>query len=87
MKKGNAQPAKLVFLGTDFGLKYVMADIDGEQYTISFRKTFWKGIYNVSIRGGKHIPVNKVKSTYPGFLRRIQEAVLLIRIELGTVQN
>ncbi len=71
-----------MFLGTDFGLKYVIADIDGEQYTISFRETFWKGIYDVSIRGGKHIPVSKVKSTYPGFLRRIQEMVLLIWVQL-----
>lgn len=63
-------------------MKYVIADIDGEECTISFRESFWKGIYDVSIRGGKHIPVYKIKSTYPGFPRRILEAVLLIRFNL-----
>lgn len=72
----------MVFFGTDFGLKYVIADIDGEQFTVSFRESFWKGIHDVSIRGGKHIPVFETKSTYPGFPRRILEAVLLIQLRL-----
>lgn len=72
----------MAFLGTDFGLKYVIADIDGEEYTISFRETFWKGVHAVSVRGGKHIPTYEIKSTYPGFPRRILEAVLLIQFTL-----
>ncbi len=77
----------MVLLGTDFGLKYVIVSIDGEEYTISFRENYWKGIYDVSIRGGKHIPAYKVKSTSPGFLRKIQEVVLLIQIKLEQAIN
>lgn len=77
----------MVFLGTDFGVKYVIADIDGEEFTISFRESFWKGIYDVSIRGGKSTPTFKIKSTYPGFPQRILEAVLLTRLSLKQAIN
>ena len=92
MGRGNHKESEvktLVFLGSDFGLKYVIADIEGEEFTISFRESFLKGIYDVSIRYGKRGPDGKlipvpceIKSTYPGFWRKIQEAVLLIRFNL-----
>ena len=77
----------MVFLGTDFGLKYVIADIEGEKdVVISFRDSYWKGVYDVSILG-THISNYEIKNTYPGFPRRIQEAVFLIRLKLKHTIN
>lgn len=69
-------------LGTDFGLKYIIAEIDGNEYTISFRDTFSKGIYDVSVYARGALIATEVKSAYPGLFRRIQEGALLFCVEL-----
>lgn len=67
---------------TDFKQKYVIAEVNGKEVMISFYDTFWGGIHNISFRiDGKEKQIT-IKSTYPGFVRRIKEAVLLIKIEL-----
>lgn len=67
---------------TDFKQKYVIAEVNGKEVMISFYDTFWKGIYNISVRINGEEKQITIKSTYPGFVRRIKEAVLLIKIEL-----
>lgn len=65
---------------TDFSMKFVIAEIDGKDILVQFYDTHRKGVYNASVFvDGKEA---KIISTYPGFIRRIQEAVLLIKLEL-----
>ncbi len=68
--------------GTDFKQKYVIAEVNGKEVMISFYDTFWKGIHNISFRIDGEEKQITIKSTYPGFVRRIKEAVLLTKIEL-----
>lgn len=75
------------FLDTDFSLKYIVAEIDGKKISISFYDTFWKGIHDVSLyTDGKKEDI-KIESTYPGFVRKIQEAILLVSLELEYLVN
>ena len=74
-------------LRTDFGLKYIIAEVEGQEITVSFRSNWRRGIYDVSIRiNGNDCPT-KIKSTYPGLVRRIREALLLIRLALKNAIN
>lgn len=75
------------FLGTDFSRKYLIAEIDGKEVTISFYGSFWKGIYGSAIWVDSREISIKIKSTYPGFIRRIQEAMLLLCIKLKYLAN
>lgn len=68
------------FLGTDFSRKHISAKIGKEEVLISFYDSFWKGVHDVEIFT-KGAPA-KVDGTYPGFVRRVQEAMLLIEIKL-----
>lgn len=68
------------FLGTDFSRKHISARIGEEEISISFYDSFWKGVHDVEIFT-KGAPVT-VKGAYPGFFRRVQEAMLLIEIKL-----
>lgn len=74
-------------LGTDFGMKYIIAEIDGKEVLVSFRDSYWRGVHSISFRinGRKHDV--KIKGTYPGFIRRIQEAVILIKVCLMYAVN
>lgn len=75
------------FLGTDFSRKYVIAEVDGQEILVSFYDTQWKGIHDISFSiNGIPVPT-KIKSTYPGFLRKIREAAFLIRLHLEYAVN
>lgn len=74
-------------LGVDFSLKYVIAEVNGKKISISFYDTVWRGIHDVSLYvDGKKENI-KIQSTYPGFIRKIQEVVLLVRLELEYLIN
>lgn len=70
------------FLGTDFKRKYIIFVQDGKEVIVSFNETFWRGIHQASIRVGGAESNIKIKSTYPGFIRRTKERMLLIRMFL-----
>lgn len=71
---------------TDLRMKYVIAEIDGRMITVSFYDTFWKGVHNVSVRAIEAEKI-KIESTYPGFVQRFREVVLLIKVELENAVN
>lgn len=68
-----------MFLGTDFRRKYIIADINGEEVLIEFYDSFWHGVYRIRVLGARDA---KIKNAYPGFVRRIQERTILIRLFL-----
>ena len=75
------------FFGTDFGLKYIIVEVDEKEITVSFRDSFRKGVYDVSFRiNGCEYPA-RVKSAYPGFIQRIQEVAFLARLTLKYAVN
>lgn len=69
------------FLGTDFSLKYIIAEVDGKEILVSFYENRRKGIHNISFRVDKREKPAVIKDAYPGFARKIKEAWLLIRVE------
>lgn len=73
--------------GTDFKLKYVIAEIEGKELLVSFYDTRWKGVHNVTFRIDKQEVQSKIISTYPGFVQRIREAALIIRVQLKHTIN
>lgn len=75
------------FFGTDFSMKYVIAEVEGNEITVSFHDSFRKGIRDVSIRIDGEEKKVQIKSTYPGFVRRMQELMLLIRVRLKHAIN
>lgn len=75
------------FFGTDFSMKYVIAEVEGNEITVSFHDSFRKGIRDVSFRIDGEEKKVQIKSTYPGFVRRMQELMLLIRVRLKHVIN
>lgn len=75
------------FLGTDFGIKYIIAEINGKEVLVSFRDSYWKGIHSASFRINGIKQNVKIKGAYPGFIRRIQEAVILIKLCLMHAVN
>lgn len=64
--------------GIDFSNKYVCFEVDGVNYTVQFRSSFWRGIYDVQIFIFDGKSKAKIKDTYPCFRRRIREAINLI---------
>lgn len=69
------------FFGTDFGLKYIIAEVDGKEILVSFYENRRKGIHNISFRINKQERPAVIKDAYPGFMRKIQEAWIIIRVQ------
>lgn len=72
---------------TDLKLRYVIAEIEGKEVTVSFYDTFWTGIHNISFRVNGKETKAEIKSAYPGIIRKMKELALLIRISLENTIN
>lgn len=60
----------------------MIAEVDGKEVLVSFYESFWKGIYDISFWiDGKERKV-EIKNSYPGFIQRIREAWMLVRLHL-----
>ena len=68
-----------MFLGVDFRRKYIIMEVEGKEVIVDFYDSFWRGVYDVEVWG---LRAAKIKSVYPGFVRRIQERALLVKVEL-----
>lgn len=71
----------------DYSIKYIFFDLEGKKYLISFRDTFSKGVYDVSVStrtgGIGYGRTNAIiKECYPGFIERLKS-----RIEFWKVRN
>lgn len=75
------------FLGTDFSMKYIIVELDGREYILSFRETFIKGVYDVSLIVGGVTYHVKIKDAYPGVFRKAREGALLVRVKLENLIN
>lgn len=73
-----------MFFGTDFRLNYIIAEIDGKEYIIQFRKGFFKGIYDVKIYGAKDATI---KSVYPGFVERLRHRLIILEVEMEQLRR
>ena len=73
--------------GVDFNKRYVIFKVDDVDMTVAFNESFVKGIHSVDVYID-HKPASiEVQNTYPGFVRRIREVVLLIQVELKYAIN
>lgn len=73
--------------GTDVSLKYIFFELDGQKFSVSFRDSFFKGVYDVEIRTGtdgkgygKTTAV--VEAVYPNFRERMKEVCLRLPLRL-----
>lgn len=69
------------FLGTDFSLKYIIAEVDGKEILVSFYENRRKGIHNISFRIDKQAKPAVIKDAYPGFARKMKEAWILMHVQ------
>lgn len=75
------------FFRTDFRLKYIIAEVEGTELTVSFRYGWIRGIYDISIRADGEDRAILIKNVYPGLFRRIREALLLVMLDLEHAIN
>lgn len=73
--------------GVDFDKRYIIFKVDDSDVLIAFDEAFSKGIHNVEVRVNGKEKVIEVESTYPGFIRRVREAVLITLVELKHAIN
>lgn len=63
--------------GLDTSLKWINFEVDGIHYSVHFKESFLKGVYEVSIwkgTGKVHLPIQaKIESAYPTLKKRIKE--------------
>lgn len=67
----------MYILDTDYGLKYIITEIDGVEITVMFRYSLLRGVYNVDIFG-KNVQSSKIKNTYPGIAEVIRDVVFTL---------
>lgn len=65
---------------TDYGIKYIFFDLEGKKYLISFKDTFLKGIYGVSVSAGidgkGYAQVDAtIEECYPGICGRLKARI------------
>lgn len=65
---------------TDYRIKYIFFDLKGKKYLISFRDTFFKGVYAVSVSTGTdgkgYGRENAIiEECYPGFIERLKSRI------------
>lgn len=75
---------------TDISAKYINFEMDGENYSVTFKNSILKGIHNVSVwKGGTVLELQKVKirSTYPSLARVVKEIALLISLRSKAVRT
>lgn len=59
-----------------------MQKLTEKKFWFLFYESFWKGIYDISFWiDGKERKV-EIKNSYPGFIQRIREAWMLVRLHL-----
>lgn len=73
--------------GVDFSKRYIIFKVDDKDALVAFDESFFKGIHNVEVFIDHKPKQIELKNTYPRFNRRIQEAVLLTKIELKHMIN
>ena len=65
----------------------ILLEINGKEVLVSFRDSYWKGIHSASFRINGIKQNVKIKGAYPGFIRRIQEVVIIIKVCLMHAVN
>ena len=73
--------------GVDFNKRYVIFKVDDVDMTVAFNESFAKGIHSVDVYIDCKPVHIEVRNTYPGFVKRIREAVPLIQGELKYAIN
>lgn len=74
--------------GVDTAIKWISLDVGDESFLISFRESFFKGIYDVSLWKGSTTsllkdPVSIVfRNAYPSAVDRLRTVALLARDRL-----
>lgn len=56
---------------TDFSIKWIDLEFNGETYSIHFKDSFLKGVYDVSLWSKKGKQEVKVINVYPIFTKRL----------------
>ena len=74
---GIARRFDMYILDTDYGLKYIITEINGEEITVMFRYSLLRGVYNADIFG-KNVQSFKIKNTYPGIAEVIRDAAFTL---------
>ncbi len=73
--------------GVDFSKRYIIFKVDDKDVLVAFDECFLKGIHNVEVSINHKPKQIELKNTYPGFSKKIHEAVLLAKVELKHMIN
>ena len=74
---------KVKLFKTDFSAKWINLELNGELYSIHFKDTFLKGVYDVSLWGNNGKKKIKVISTYPTLKNRIACGWVLLKNKIN----
>lgn len=64
--------------GVDVSIKYIFFELEGKKYQVSFRDSFFRGVYDIEVRSGidgKGYAKTSaaVEAVYPNFRERMKE--------------
>ena len=72
--------------GIDMSAKYITFDLEGKSYSICFKDSFLKGVYDISVWRSNTISnilgktEAEIKTAYPPLLERIKRVAAMIKI-------